>query len=65
MHRLQTTQWVIERQLGWIAAADTKVAVVIAIDTAMVAALAAAFTSAKVIVHGQQQCLSEQHFLSL
>jgi len=50
MHRLQTTQWVIERQLGWLAAADTKVAVVIAIDTAMVAALAAAYTSAKVIV---------------
>ena len=49
-HRLQTTQWLIERQLGWIAAADAKIAVVIAIDTATVAALAAAYTSAKVTV---------------
>jgi hypothetical protein len=46
--RLHTTQWLLERQLGWIATADAKVAVVIAIDTAMVAALAAAYTSAKV-----------------
>ena len=49
-HRLQTIQWMIERQLAWIAAADSKIAVVIAIDTAMMAALAAAYTSAKVIV---------------
>lgn len=45
--RLQTAQWVIERQLAWIAAADAKVAVVIAVDTAMIAALATAFAAAK------------------
>mgnify|MGYP001360621427 CR=1 FL=1 len=45
--RLQTAQWVIERQLAWIAAADAKVAVVVAIDTAMIAALATAFAAAK------------------
>jgi hypothetical protein len=47
--RLQTTQWLIERQLGWITAADAKIAVVVAIDTAMVAALAAAYTSAEAV----------------
>jgi hypothetical protein len=45
--RLQTAQWVIERQLAWIVAADAKVAVVVAIDTAMIAALATAFTATK------------------
>jgi hypothetical protein len=45
--RLQTAQWVIERQLAWIVAADAKVAVVVAIDTAMIAALATAFAAAK------------------
>ncbi|WP_233099873.1 hypothetical protein, partial [Acidovorax sp. IB03] len=33
--RLQTAQWVLERNLGWIAAAEVKVGVIVAIDTAM------------------------------
>ncbi|MBO9688018.1 MAG: hypothetical protein J7598_15535 [Mitsuaria chitosanitabida] len=40
--RLQTVQWVFERQLAWIAAADAKVAVVITLDLALIAAAAAA-----------------------
>jgi hypothetical protein len=45
--RLQTTQWLLERQVAWIAAADAKVAVVVALDAAIVAALATAFAAAK------------------
>ena len=44
--RLPTAQWIFERQLAWIAAAEAKTAVVVAIDTAMLAALATAFASA-------------------
>lgn len=33
--RLQTAQWVLERNLAWIAAAEVKVGVIVAIDTAM------------------------------
>ncbi|ANH69641.1 Pycsar system effector family protein [Mitsuaria sp. 7] len=39
--RLQTAQWVFERQLAWIAAADAKVAVVVTLDLAMLAAICA------------------------
>ena len=45
--RLQTTQWLLERQIAWIAAADAKVAVVMALDAAIFAALATAFAAAK------------------
>ena len=46
--RLQTAQWVFERHLAWIAAAEVKVGVVVAIDTAMLGGLGAAFSSADV-----------------
>lgn len=46
--RLITAQWILERQLAWIAAADAKAGVVVAICTAMLAALAAVFVAAKV-----------------
>ena len=45
--RLQTVQWVFERQLAWIAAADAKVAVVITLDLALIAALGALGASEK------------------
>lgn len=51
--RLQTAQWVLERNLAWIAAAETKVGVVVAIDTAMLGGLGAAFSSAEVAVRTQ------------
>ena len=41
--RLELAKWVLERHLGWVAAAEVKVGVVVALDTAMLAALAAAF----------------------
>lgn len=44
--RLQTAKWVLERNLGWIAAAEVKVGVVVAIDTAMLGALSATFSAA-------------------
>ena len=53
LERLQTAQWVLERNLGWIAAAETKVGVVVAIDTAMLGGLGAAFSSAEVAVRTQ------------
>lgn len=43
--RLSMAQWVLERNLAWIAAAEVKVGVVVAIDIAMLGGLAAAFTA--------------------
>lgn len=42
--RIGMAQWVLERNLGWIAAAEIKVAAICAIDTAMLAGLGAVFT---------------------
>lgn len=42
--RLNQARWTLERQLTWIAAADTKVGVVIALHVAMVSGLGAAYT---------------------
>lgn len=44
--RLQTAQWVLERNLAWIAAAEVKVGVIVAIDTAMLGGLGAAYSAA-------------------
>lgn len=46
--RLQTAQWVFERQLSWIAAAEVKVGVLVALDTSMLGGLGAAFSTADV-----------------
>lgn len=43
--RLQFAKWVLERNLGWVVAAEVKTGVVVAIDTAMLGALAAAFSA--------------------
>jgi hypothetical protein len=47
MERLQTAQWVLERNLGWIAAAEVKVGVIVAINTGMLGGLGAAFSAAE------------------
>lgn len=44
--RLKTAQWIFERNLAWIASADAKAAFIVAVDTAMLAGLAAAYGSA-------------------
>ena len=44
--RMLTAQWVFERNLAWIAAAEVKVGVVIALDVAMLGGLAVAYRSA-------------------
>lgn len=44
--RIRTAQWILERQLGWIATADVKVGVIAAIQTAALGGLAAAFSAA-------------------
>lgn len=43
--RFRITQWILERQIGWIVSADVKVGAVVAIQTAMAGVLAAAFSS--------------------
>lgn len=53
--RLQTAQWIFERQLAWIAAADTKVAAVITLDLALIAALGALGTAEKAEVWGRSE----------
>jgi len=45
-NRLKYAQWILERNLAWIAQAEVKVAVVISIDVGMVSAIAAAYTTA-------------------
>lgn len=47
IERVQVAQWILDKQLGWIAAADSKVAVIVALDTAVFATLATAYASAK------------------
>ena len=42
--RLRFAQWVLERNLGWISAAEVKVGAVVAIDTGMLGALVAFFS---------------------
>lgn len=46
-YRISLAQWVLERQLSWIAAAEVKVGVIVAIDTALLGGLAAAFSSSE------------------
>jgi pycsar effector protein len=46
--RLRFAEWVLERNLGWIAAAEVKVGVVVAIDTGTVGALAAFFAQSQI-----------------
>lgn len=41
--RLHTAQWILERNLAWIAAADAKVAIIVTINTAMLGGLAGTF----------------------
>ena len=42
--RLVTAQWILERNLGWVAAAEIKVGAITAVDIAMLAALGAFFS---------------------
>jgi hypothetical protein len=44
--RLKLAHWILERNLHWIAASEVKLGVVVAVDTAMLGGLAAAFSAA-------------------
>ena len=44
--RFRVAQWILERQIGWIATADVKIGAIVAIQTAMAGVLAAAFSAA-------------------
>lgn len=50
--RIGAAQWILERNLGWIAAADIKAGVIIGINTALGSGLAAAYNEA-----GSRTCL--------
>lgn len=41
--RIATAQWILERHLAWISAAEVKVGVIVTLDTALLGGLAAAF----------------------
>lgn len=45
--RLSAAKWIFERTLGWIATADVKIGAAIAIDSAMLGGLAAAFAGSE------------------
>lgn len=47
--RLLVAQWVLERNLAWVAAAEVKVGVIVAIDTALLGSVGAAYASADAI----------------
>lgn len=47
--RLKIAQWVLERNLAWISAAEVKVGVIVAINTAMLGGVGAAFSSSDVV----------------
>jgi len=49
--RLAHARWVLERQIHWIAAAEVKVGVVIAIDTGLLGALAGALNGNRATTH--------------
>jgi hypothetical protein len=49
--RLAHARWVLERHLHWIAAAEVKVGVLIAIDTGLLGALAAALNGNRALGH--------------
>ncbi|MHB8428498.1 MAG: Pycsar system effector family protein [Acidiferrobacterales bacterium] len=49
--RLQMAQWILERNLHWIGAAEVKTGVIVALNTAMLGGLATAFSVAKVAEH--------------
>lgn len=49
VERLGVAKAILDRQLGWIAAAEGKAGFVVAIDTAMIAGLAAAYGNAEAV----------------
>lgn len=44
--RLKTAQWILERNLAWIAGSEIKVGVIVALNTAMLAGLGSTYNSA-------------------
>lgn len=44
--RFQISQWILERQINWIATADVKAGAVVAVQTAMAGVLASAYSAA-------------------
>jgi hypothetical protein len=49
--RFAYAQWVLERNLHWVSAAEVKTGVVVTLDVAMLGALAAAFTDKTLATH--------------
>ena len=56
--QLKYAQWVLERNLGWIAAAEIKAGFIVAIDSAMLGVLASSFNSDKLLEHTSFSCWS-------
>ena len=56
--QLKFAQWVLERNLGWVAAAEIKAGFIVAIDSAMLGVLASSFNSEKLLEHASFSCWS-------
>lgn len=55
-NKIADAQWILEKNLSWIASADVKAGVIITLNIAMLGGLAATYADASV----RQQCLSFQ-----
>lgn len=55
--RIALSQWLLDKQLGWIASAEAKIGFTVAIDTAILTGLAAAWTQAGAS-HGDMQIVA-------
>ena len=56
--QLKFAQWVLERNLGWVAAAEIKAGFIVAIDSAMLGVLASSYNSDKLLEHTSFSCWS-------
>ena len=50
-NHIQIAQWILDKQLVWIASADAKVAVIISLETAALAGIATAYSSSLSTTH--------------
>ncbi|MFK5914444.1 MAG: DUF5706 domain-containing protein [Woeseiaceae bacterium] len=55
--RLLSAQWILERNLSWIMAAEVKVGVIVAVDSALLGSLGASFSSSSAFICTSWTCL--------
>lgn len=55
--RITTAQWILERTLAWITAAEVKVGIIVAIDTAMLGGVGASYSTSDAAARTSLECL--------